>query len=323
MAVLHCHQFNVISAARNLWMKEGAPAAAKIAKDIYQCLSFREPLVYVMPSPLTARLAIPHLLEIHGRQSVFQDILDPITRPTGVIGNIQELTRIGAQMAAALSLPVKDQLNPELVDYFTDFMGRTLRDLGGEELLSSRMEAGFFGDLKPDDWWGRMSSSQVWWWPFTEFMVFAERPSEVHFESTRGLSRDDGPAATFKDGYRIYAVSGISVPERVIMRPETITVDEIMATESAEFRRVLILKMGPGEYLKKSGATLVDMDSLTLTGSAPRALMQDMFGEKWLVGTDGSTARVYTMSVAKDAQTCREAHDSISGFPETRIIEEA
>jgi hypothetical protein len=107
------------------------------------------------------------------------------------------------------------------------------------------------------------------------------------------------------------------------MHPETITLDEIMGTENAEYRRVLIQKMGPGEYLKRSDAQLVDMDSLTLTGSAPRALMRDKFGQMWLVGTDGSTARVYTMPVAEDARTCREAHDSISGFSETRIIEEA
>lgn len=322
--MLHSHQHNVITAARSQWLEEGAPSAPLIARNIYRSLGFHEPLVYVLPSPLSALLAIPHLSAIHGCRDTFKDLVEPITSRNGVSGSVNDRFRIGGQMAAGLSLPLNNQLNPEFFEWFSDFMGRTLRDLGGQDLLEKQMGVGFFSKLVLDNkWWTDTAASQIWWWPFQDFMVFAERPKELHVESTRGLNREDGPAAVFGDGYRIYAVSGIAVAERVIMHPETITIDEIMATDNAEYRRVLILKMGPGEYLKKSGAVLVDMDSLTLTGSAPRALMKDRFGQKWLVGSDGSTQRVYTMPVAQDAETCREAHDSISGFPETRIIEEA
>jgi len=65
------------------------------------------------------------------------------------------------------------------------------------------------------------------------------------------------------------------------------------------------------------------MDSMTLQGSAPRALMRDDLGNMWLVGTDGSTARVYTMAVPSDVSTCKEAHERICGFGENRLIAEA
>lgn len=321
--MLHSHQFSVISGAKAQWLEEGARSAAQIARNIYQSLGFREPLVYVFPSPLSALLAIPHLTEIHGCRNTFVDMADPINNRNGSQDQVASRFRIGGQMAAGVNRPLNEILNPQFFDWFSDFMGCALRELGGEDLLKQRMEIGFFSKLMVDKWWADISASQIWWWPFQDFMVFAERPKELHVESTRGLHKEDGPAAVFGDGYRIYAASGIAVTERIIMHPETITIDEIMATGNAEYRRILILKMGPGEYLKKSGAVLVDMDSLTLVGSAPRALMKDKFGQKWLVGTDGSTARVYTMPVAPDVDTCREAHDSISGFPETRIISEA
>lgn len=325
--MLHCHQFSVVNGAKTQWLEKGAssPGAAQdIARNIYRSIGFPEPLTYVFQSPLAALLAIPHLYAVHGKKPAFVDLLEAMAGRHGGADQVNERLRIGGQMADAFSRPLNAQLCPEFLNSFTDRLCGILRDLGGEPLVSERLAAGFFVEKAIDrSWWEKIRGSQVWWWPFQEFMVFAERPVELHVESSRGLNRQDGPAAVFADGYKIYAVSGIPVSERVIMRPETITIDEIMAENNGEVRRVLVMKMGPGKYLKESGAKLVDMDSLTLVGSAPRALMVDKFGQKWLVGTDGSTARVYSMAVPEHVNTCKQAHDAIAGFPETHIIAEA
>ena len=85
-----------------------------------------------------------------------------------------------------------------------------------------------------------------------------------------------------------------------------------------------IERMGPAKYMQEAGSKLIDMATLTLVGSAPRALMEDAVGNLWLVGTDGSTKRVYTMSVPREAKTCAEAHRLISGLDnESRLIAEA
>jgi hypothetical protein len=56
-------------------------------------------------------------------------------------------------------------------------------------------------------------------------------------------------------------------------------------------------------------------------GASTRVLLEDPDGEKWLVGTDASTKRVYTMSVPREVRTCSEAHCAISGLDsEGRII---
>ena len=53
------------------------------------------------------------------------------------------------------------------------------------------------------------------------------------------------------------------------------------------------------------------------------ALMRTKDGQKWLVGSDGSTQRVYYMPVPESAKTCREAHEAISGLNEDQLLMEA
>jgi hypothetical protein len=48
--------------------------------------------------------------------------------------------------------------------------------------------------------------------------------------------------------------------------------------------------------------------------------LRDRSGDQWLVGSDGGTGRVYYMPVPQEAKNCREAHEDICGFDETRIL---
>lgn len=65
----------------------------------------------------------------------------------------------------------------------------------------------------------------------------------------------------------------------------------------------------------------IDVDHLGLEGSSIRTLIQ-IDDQKWLIGSDGSTGRVYHMPVDNEAMTCREAHESISGISETQLFGE-
>ena len=171
-------------------------------------------------------------------------------------------------------------------------------------------------------WWSAIKNSQFWWWPYPGFLVVSDNPV-IHSDEDGRTHREDGPAVEFSDGYALYFYQGWQVPEQVILRPESLTIDEIEGEKNSEIRRIMIERFGHGNYLSKSGARVIDMDSLTLDGSAPRALMVDRLGNKWMVGTDGSTARVYTMPVRRGASTCKEAHGGICGFDESRLIAEA
>jgi len=82
------------------------------------------------------------------------------------------------------------------------------------------------------------------------------------------LARDDrgrlhsisGPAVAYPDGWAIYAVHGVRVPERVVMAPESLAVTEIEAEQNAEVRRVMVERFGPERYILESGAKLVHTD---------------------------------------------------------------
>ena len=167
-----------------------------------------------------------------------------------------------------------------------------------------------------------LSCGWIWW--HENICAISDRPSELHRDWQGRLHNESGPSIAYRDGWKLYHWHGVSVPLQVIEFPETITAKQIQDEKNAEVQRIMIERVGAGKYLRESGAKLIDMDSLTLEGSAPRALMEDKTGNRWLTGTDGSTARVYTMAVPREAQTCAEAHRMISGLDkESRLIAEA
>ena len=149
--------------------------------------------------------------------------------------------------------------------------------------------------------------------------VHTERPSR----GFRRLHCETGPAVE-SDVEDLYFWHGVMVPSKVVETPERITVEEIEAEKNMEVQRIMIERLGADKYMRQTGAKVLDMDSLTLVGSAPRALMEDKRGNKWMIGTDGSTKRVYLMAVPRDVRTCSEAHRAISGLDkESRLIAEA
>lgn len=80
-------------------------------------------------------------------------------------------------------------------------------------------------------------------------------------------------------------------------------------------------RYGEGRYLKDCGAKLVNADyEGARKGAAPRALLKDDEGQQFLVGTDGSTGRVYFMRVSDNVKTCVKAHNELCGFDESRIL---
>jgi hypothetical protein len=136
----------------------------------------------------------------------------------------------------------------------------------------------------------------------------------------RRLHCENGPACA-NDVENLYFWHGVLVPAYAVVAPEMITIAEVRAETNAEVRRVLIERMTPARYLTESGAKLLHADvEAARKGAAARALLVDETGDKWLVGTDGGTGRVYYMPVPRDVRTCREAHCAICGFDEAKIL---
>ena len=161
-------------------------------------------------------------------------------------------------------------------------------------------------------------------WLNRDFVMICERVAHVSRDERGRLHDESGMALRYRDGWGSWMWHGIRVPQKAIMAPETITVAEADAETNAEVRRVLIERMGVDRYVRESGAKVVDMDGgLRVPGGAARVLVETKGGEKWLYGTDGSTARCYWMPVPRDVKTCAEAHSRIAGMDEARLIAES
>jgi uncharacterized protein DUF6745 len=105
-----------------------------------------------------------------------------------------------------------------------------------------------------------VAKSAGWWLPFDELVIVCERPSILALDERDRLHSATGPAIAFPDGYKHYCFHGVTVPEHVIERPETITWQEIDAERNAEVRRVMMERYGTERYVKDSGAKVLSTD---------------------------------------------------------------
>ncbi len=168
-----------------------------------------------------------------------------------------------------------------------------------------------------------ISESCGWWWPMEGACVVSDRPKVCKVDDRGQVHNEDGPCWEFRDGFKAYGIHGVIVPEKVVMNPKGLTIDEISGETNVEIQRIMIDRFGAYEYLAKVGAELMDEDKLELKGSSSRALLKDAKGNKWLIVTDGSTGRVYHLAVPRESKTCKEAHGLVCGFDESLIVSEA
>jgi hypothetical protein len=182
-------------------------------------------------------------------------------------------------------------------------------------------------DQKALDLWNNIIQKCGYIFQVDNMVIITNRPEEIHFDESNELHNEKGAAIKFRRGTKsnIYAVHGVLVPENVIMMPELITVKDIEAQDNAEVKRIMMSQMGISKYLEQTDAKVLHTDSTFVSmfndnRKVPRVLMQDKENRKFLVGTDGSTARVYYMQVPNSVKTCSEAASALAGFDESNII---
>ncbi len=106
----------------------------------------------------------------------------------------------------------------------------------------------------------RLAASCGWWWPYRGTAILSERPRRLALDARGRLHAEDGPALEYPDGWGVYAWHGQEVPERLILRPETITVAEVLGEANLEMRRLMLERMGYTRFILESGARPVQAD---------------------------------------------------------------
>ncbi|HEY9777142.1 MAG TPA: hypothetical protein V6C81_25480 [Planktothrix sp.] len=94
--------------------------------------------------------------------------------------------------------------------------------------------------------------------PLTRVVFVLRFPTTINVDDNERLHSIAGPALAFADGYGVYALHGIPVAASIVDEPESVTAQSIEKERNNEVRRVLIDRYGIANYLRDTGAGVVD-----------------------------------------------------------------
>jgi hypothetical protein len=193
----------------------------------------------------------------------------------------QVLDQVSDQVSDHVLDQVSDQVLDQVSDHVIDqVLGQVLDQVAQAAYWDTRWWfhwaawATFFRDVckleLTKDLWPNVTAiegaqSTAWsWWPQKHFVVVCDRPTQIHREQTgepgwnsHRLHNPTGPAIEFRDGWALWALGGVNVTEQIVMRPETLTLDDIWAETNAEVRRVMIDQIGWDRFVDMADLTLV------------------------------------------------------------------
>ena len=97
-----------------------------------------------------------------------------------------------------------------------------------------------------------------WWSPYRNVVILQDRHNILRRDDQGRIHCPDAPAIAYPDGYKIYAIHGVQVPQWIIEQPQYITPAKIEAETNSEIRRVMIEIMGIKNYVAQSVFTVID-----------------------------------------------------------------
>ncbi|MCP4124604.1 MAG: hypothetical protein GY751_22910, partial [Bacteroidetes bacterium] len=143
-----------------------------------------------------------------------------------------------------------------------------------------------------------------WWSAYEECAVFQDRPKEIHFDEEKLLHNERGPAISYRDGYSIWSIHGKRVTEQIVMRPETLTLNQIDSESDLDMRAIMLERYGWENYLEGTNAECLDYRD-NLIENTKEALYISDNGNRMVVSCP--TGRVFSLGVPEDIKTCEEA----------------
>jgi hypothetical protein len=148
-----------------------------------------------------------------------------------------------------------------------------------------------------------------WWWPFENVVIFTDKPIFVCCDDRGRLHHENRMALEYSDGFGIYSWHGIMVSEQIIMKPETITLDQVVKENNQEIRRIMLDRYGWDRVLCDLHACVEHEDNTGKLISTYR-LGEYLAGEdkiaKFVLVVDPSTNRKYSLRVPPETKTAKE-----------------
>lgn len=162
-------------------------------------------------------------------------------------------------------------------------------------------------------------------WPNEDFCLICDRPRQLHVTNDR-LNNPDGPAMEYPDKWQLWFIDGHRIPlKKIVLAPETVTLDEIEKEQNEEVKRIMINRWGgrdeSGElksnivgwsrYINESGATTLDTRMNEVEKTMELLVRTKSSNMTMFVTHCPSTGRQYALEVPNTVKTCKDAQLSL------------
>jgi len=114
------------------------------------------------------------------------------------------------------------------------------------------------GIIKQATAYRKICESVNYIWPNTYFVMVCARPSKIQLQAGR-LHCETGRAIEYPDGWGLYSLNGVTVPEWLVITPsEKLDVSKALTEKNADIQREIIRKIGPDRLLVETNAKTLD-----------------------------------------------------------------
>ena len=148
-----------------------------------------------------------------------------------------------------------------------------------------------------------LAKSCGWVWWHENVLAISDRPKELHRDNAGLLHSIVGPSISYRDGWSLYHVHGVSVPGEWITQKDKLDPSLALTHKNVEQRRALAELIGWDKILNNVKAKELQRDefgvllSATLPGSGKSKFVRVVCG----------TGRTFVLPVPVEIKTAREA----------------
>ena len=232
-------------------------------KWLYSLAKMPTPYVVVLDSPRSCQIAANILKKetlfqveeqvwnevgAQVRAQVWNEVGDQVAAQVRAQVAAQVWNQVGDQVGDQVAAQVADQVWKQKLEYFTPAAENLLTDSGWVPFYDYFKRISIV-EHKLFDKYMEYLKNGVFYTIFLGGAAFlCGRPEYIKRDEQNRLHCEDGPAIRWKDGYCNYFWHGVSVPEKLIERPDEITKEDLINETNAEVRRGMMEKLGERFY---------------------------------------------------------------------------
>ena len=123
------------------------------------------------------------------------------------------------------------------------------------------MEVLSLDECKPLEPYMEVAMHCGWWLPYDTVCIISEKPVVIHLNDRGLLHKDGGPAIAFGDGFAVWGLNGVRVPQDIAETAwDKIPMEKIIQEKNAEVRREVVRKVGVERIIKETSAEVIDKE---------------------------------------------------------------